>query len=146
MLLISAGNRLPKTSRLWTFERRNQSLAYCSPQHIMGNTQAQPQQQAHRKSITEEIQGDYNNENAPRTPVRQTHAPAAFDPRSPSAPRTPVAASAPAEDPRSPMHASRTPLKEVDTNSDKKEGRKSGKPRPFNFSVSAPAGAENTVE
>lgn len=111
----------------------------------MGNQQSQPPQTTNRKPLTEEIEGGYSNENAPRTPVRGNSA-AAFDPRSPSAPRTPVAASAPVEDPRSPMPVTRTPLKEVDSNAEPNESRKSGKPRPFNFSVSAAAATETTVE
>lgn len=110
----------------------------------MGNQQSQAPQTTNRKPLTEEIEGGYSNENAPRTPVRGSGA--AFDPRSPSAPRTPVAASTlPAEDPRSPMQSTRTPLKDVDMNAEPSETRKSVKPRPFNFAVSGAATTEASV-
>jgi hypothetical protein len=105
----------------------------------MGNTQTTS---SSRVPVTEHIQEDaYSNDSVPRTPVRGASSQAAFDPRSPSAPRTPVSQDAPAADPRSPMPASRTPMKPLDMNTAPSETQKKQKPKPFNFSVSGASNA-----
>jgi hypothetical protein len=106
----------------------------------MGNQSSQPTQQAERTPITDMIQGGYGTENGPKTPTRPA-ASAFFDPRSPSAPRTPVSSDAPAFDPRSPMVSKRTPLRNIDNTTEAVASKRGGKPKQFSVSVSSGASA-----
>lgn len=76
---------------------------------------------------------------APQTPTRASSA--AFDPRSPSAPRSPlVPSSTTIVDPRSPLPSDRSPLAPVDQNSSRNapKGKSRSKTRNVTVTTAAP--------